>query len=157
MGKLMFGHQRNPRLRDSYNFIRIKIRKPYCLDCGGLPMLSTYIRKGAQGKRYYVVAYWCEFCDGLISEWKWSEYQDGTFEGYALWCFSEKQPYFWMKTDGFKQKMKELRLKKLEELEKAREVYLKTDQTIIPLVDYHIQRLKQLLRLSLPKQSKKET
>lgn len=146
-------HQVYPRTRLSYNYGDIKIRRPYCLDCGGLPMLNTYIRKGAQGRNHFAIGYYCEYCDRWISELNWCEYQDGTFEGYALWSFSEKKPYFWMKREDFKQKMKELRLKKLEELKELRKKSEKDDPQIIPLIDRHIKKLTSLLRLSKPKKA----
>ena len=111
-------------------------------------MLSAYIRKGAGGKEYFVIGYWCEFCDGLISEIAWSQFQDGTFKGYALWSFSERKPFFWMKKKEFKEKMKELRLKKIEQLKELREKCLVKEPEIIPLIDKHIKRLKGLLKLS---------
>ena len=105
-----------PRERKSYNYKTLMTKKPYCYDCGGLPMLSTYIRKGAGGKKMFVVGYWCEWCSEFIKEQKWVQYQNGDDKNASTWSFKNKIAVAWQNRELFKKEMYHLRKEKLSSL-----------------------------------------
>jgi len=105
-------------------------------------MLSTYIRKKAQGKKYYVVGYWCQFCDQWLSENEWLPHQKGVFEGAALWSFQKWKAYIWLDFDEYLEKMMEIHTQKLKSLEEKREEVLKKRSELLSLWDDHITILK---------------
>lgn len=135
------GWQVYARERDSFWGGKIDVRKPYCLDCGGLPMLTAYVRKGAGGRKMWPIGYWCQFCRSYMSEERWilaneeisrahiSEVsEENSEEGEEVkvpkaysYSFREYKAYPFLDYAEFRAKMLELRMAKRGEIRQLME------------------------------------
>ena len=140
-----------PRERKSYNYKALKTKKPYCYDCGGLPMLSTCIRKGAGGKKMFVVGYWCEWCSEFIKEQKWVQYQNGDDKNASTWSFNKKIAVEWQNKEMFKKEMYQLRREKVFSLKRELNEINRTDPGLYNSIEKKIKIMSKLVRSYTPK------
>lgn len=106
------GYQVTPRERESFQYGYVRVRKPYCLDCGGIPMYTTYIRKRAGGRKLYPIGYYCQYCEGFLLTSEWISILYGKEDSeYWSWSFSDQRLFPFMEYLEFHQYM----LRKLEQ------------------------------------------